>query len=209
MEAIEVSIENWKDIQDLNSYQVSDLGRIRTSGRVVKYPTYSKSTPAKVIQSANNGKGYRYVTIQIQRKRKNYYVHRLVCAAFHVNPSNLPEVNHKDGDKTNNKASNLEWSSLQSNRDHARENNLIPFGERSTFATLKEGQVVSILNEFKRNPKANKTHVAIQYGIADTTVHKIVYGKRWSRLYKKWLVDNQIDLIEFMKSVRRWNLDKL
>lgn len=61
--------------------------------------------------------GVGYLTANIDGKRN--YVHRLVAEAFIPNPNNLPEVNHKDGNKTNNHVSNLEWCTRLDNVHHA------------------------------------------------------------------------------------------
>lgn len=65
----------------------------------------------KALAQQNNGKGYKLVSLKVKGKRKwkKCYVHRLVATAYLDNPQNLPEVNHKDENKANNKVSNLEW----------------------------------------------------------------------------------------------------
>lgn len=195
--------EIWKDISGWPSYQVSESGRVRTVGRKVRTRLRKFTVnPHELSTAAHNGK-YRYVTFQIKNKRANHYIHRLVAGAFCKKPSRLHiEVNHIDGNKFNNHYTNLEWVTLQENRDHAVNTNLMCHGEKSPQSTLKEFQVLEILNAFIQDPKQSKLQVAQRYGIRDTTVHKILHGQRWRRAYKKWASDHGVDITEFKKSFR-------
>lgn len=80
----------------------------------------------KCIKSYDNGLGYRAVKLRnTEGQRKQFYVHRLVALTFIENALNLTDVNHKDGVKTNNNVSNLEWTSHSANLKHAFENDLL------------------------------------------------------------------------------------
>lgn len=74
-----------------------------------------------IKQAALANSGYYFVRLWVNGKGKNFFVHRLVAQAFVQNPENKPEVNHIDGDKTNNVASNLEWVTGAENKRHCRE----------------------------------------------------------------------------------------
>jgi len=84
-----------------------------------------------------NEKGYLIVNIAGKTMR----VHRLVAKLYVPNPYNKPQVNHKDGNKLNNNADNLEWVTNQENRDHAVKNGLHISGERCPWAKLKKSDV--------------------------------------------------------------------
>lgn len=64
--------------------------------------------------------GYEYVEVTSNGKRNKVAVHRLVAIAFHPNPNNFPQVNHKDGNPNNNQVDNLEWVSASENQSHSR-----------------------------------------------------------------------------------------
>lgn len=74
----------------------------------------------KWLSVCDNGHGYKQVFVCVKNKRYMRYVHRLVAECYIPNPNNLAEVNHKDGDKANNNASNLEWCTSSENKRHAQ-----------------------------------------------------------------------------------------
>lgn len=105
--------EIWKDIKGFEGlYQVSNLGRVRSLG----FDKYHKGI---VLKPAFDGKkNYLFVVLRNKGVKKLINVHRLVAIAFIPNPNNLPCVNHKDENKTNNKADNLEWCTVKYNSNY-------------------------------------------------------------------------------------------
>ena len=104
--------EVWKDIKDYEGlYQISNHGRIKslnkTKGRIRK----------QSIQ-----RGYHYIWLSKNSKGKMYIVHRLVAQHFIPNPLHLPEVNHKDENKLNNRVDNLEWCDAKYNSNYGTRN---------------------------------------------------------------------------------------
>lgn len=105
--------EEWKVIPDTDEqYLISSYGRLFSvkSNKVLK--TYLRPT------------GYINAHYVACGREVNIGVHRLVAQAFLPNPDNMPQVNHIDGDKTNNKVDNLEWVSSKENVKHAIEHGL-------------------------------------------------------------------------------------
>ena len=110
-------IEIWKDYKDYEGlYQASNLGRMRSLDRWVKSKSGSvRLCKGKILKPFTTKNGYLQVCLWKNGKVKTFYVHRLVAEAFLPNPNNLTEVNHKDENKLNNNAENLEWCDREYN----------------------------------------------------------------------------------------------
>lgn len=114
--------EMWVDLIGFEgAYEVSDLGNVRSVQRVI-YHKDGKVTHHKqrVLKQTTNKKGYKVVYPTKASKKTSLLVHRAVCEAFWPNPIGLPEVNHKDEDKTNNDFENLEWCDTAYNVDYSQ-----------------------------------------------------------------------------------------
>ncbi len=104
--------EIWKAVADSNGeYHISNHGRVKSY----------KCGKERILKPYLLGGGLPYYaySLHIKNKRKICKVHRLVALAFIPNPDNKPQVNHKDGNKTNNHINNLEWVTHQENVQHA------------------------------------------------------------------------------------------
>lgn len=115
----------------------------------------------RTVKPQKNNKGYLRVSIG----KKLVFVHRLVAQQYIPNPHNLPQVNHKDGNKINNNYKNLEWVSNQGNRTHAVENGLHLSGEQCPWHKLKDKDVEYIrqCNNMTVNELAKKFNVTSGY----------------------------------------------
>ena len=108
--------EIFKDVKGYEGlYQVSNFGNIMSLN-------YSNTGKAKLMNPRERKDGYLQVHLYKNRKPKMFQVHRLVAEAFIPNPDNLPEVNHKDEDKTNNSVENLEWCTREYNNNYGTHN---------------------------------------------------------------------------------------
>ena len=106
-------MEVWKDIEGYEGmYQVSNTGKVKSLN-------YKLKKIEKELKLHGDRKGYLTTSLCKNGKMKTIKVHRAVAIAFIPNPDNKPEVNHKDGDKTNNCVSNLEWATSHENNTHA------------------------------------------------------------------------------------------
>ncbi|BBD20125.1 HNH endonuclease [Lactobacillus phage T25] len=114
------SIEIWKDIEGYEGlYQISNMGRVRSLDRK---DAREHRIKGKILAITSATNGYRKIGLMKDGNIKNHSVHRLVAKAFLDNPSNLPQVNHKDEDKTNNVVSNLEWCTQSYNNGYGTRN---------------------------------------------------------------------------------------
>lgn len=115
--------EIWKDIKDYEGlYQVSNLGRVRSLDRVINYNIENGKKvkrKGKILKQRSNWNNYLYIHFSKNSKIKLFIVHRLVAEAFIPNPNNLPQVNHIDGNKFNNRVDNLEWCTAKENIIHS------------------------------------------------------------------------------------------
>ena len=102
--------ETWMSVKEYPNYKISNYGKI-----------YNIKTNI-FLKPRDNGKGYLYVNLYKNSKTKRYYVHRLVATYFLPNPENKREVNHKNLDRTDNRAENLEWITSSENQKHKYEN---------------------------------------------------------------------------------------
>lgn len=114
-----MSVIEWKDITGYEGlYQVSRCGKVKRlalSPQNGQHPSLSKD---RIIASESVTNYYIQAWLRKDGKYKQLMVHRLVAMMFIPNPENKPHVNHKDLDKTNNCADNLEWCTPQENTQH-------------------------------------------------------------------------------------------
>lgn len=105
-------------------YEVDQFGRVFSVDRVISVEDngrkYDKPIAGKQMKQTMHDKGYKVVSLTKGGKTKNKFVHRLVAEAFLDNPDDLPMVNHKDEDKTNNFLENLEWCTASYNRTYGK-----------------------------------------------------------------------------------------
>ena len=119
-------IELWLPVKDYEGlYEVSNMGNVRSVARVETFSRIGKEThrikAGRILKPVIRDE-YLGVCLSKGKTRKCYLIHRLVAEAFLINPMNYPQVNHKDEDKYNNKAENLEWCTALYNNNYGRRN---------------------------------------------------------------------------------------
>lgn len=165
-----------KEIEGFNDYLVDIEGNVYSN----KNNNFIKLKP--IITK------YGYCEVELYgNKRKRFKIHQLVALTFIPNPSNLPQVNHEDGNKKNNHVSNLKWCDSLYNLTHARETRLntsIPpsngKGEKNSRSILTENKVL----EIREKASKGKTHKELskEYGVATSTISGIVARIKWQHI---------------------------
>lgn len=151
--------EIWKDIKGYPGYQISNLGRV-----------WNGNTQ-RILKPSKMPKGYYQINmVAINGKRKKELVHRLVALAFIPNPDGLPEVDHKDRDRGNNKAENLQWTTRSGNCRNSSQNrriaqfdiegNLIrEYNSLVEAAEAVNGAISSFYSYFRRGQHTYKNYI--------------------------------------------------
>lgn len=127
-------------------YKASSLGYITNGRKELKTYTINSDYLCLKLHDANG-------------VRKSHLLHRLIAQAFLPNPGNLPEVNHKDGNKANCAVNNLEWQTSKGNKKHAKDTGLWKHNKPSTGIKLGRSSQYRYLSW---NKQRNKWIVAIR-----------------------------------------------
>lgn len=169
--------ELWKPIDGFEGmYEVSSHGRVRSLNRSVKTVRGLWTYKGKILSQyvGNNG----YSCTRIREKGFLALVHRLVADAFIPNPDNLNTVDHIDGDKQNNRASNLRWMSLSNNVKRFWKGVRRDVGP-SFCMKLDESSV----REARRlKPSHSFRALAVRFNVSKCTIMRAISGKTWAHV---------------------------
>ena len=179
--------EIWRPVVGYEGlYEVSNLGRVRSLDMYVKvgYGNY-RLHKGKVLSPTKNKNGYLKVNLYCNGKQKTIDVHRLVTEAFLPNPDNLPQVNHKDEDKTNNRVENLEWCDHKYNMNYGTRN------IRAKETAIKNGYWSSLSKEEKEERRKENSKKCYQekkkVSKEEKEEHRKEYRKKRKDYYKEYL----------------------
>jgi predicted XRE-type DNA-binding protein len=160
---------SFKKLKSFPMYRIYEDGKIYSNYRnKYKAPEVSKN-------------GYLRVQLIQDKTRKKFSIHKLVALLFLKNSNNFPVINHKDGNKTNNHYSNLEWCTWRHNNKHAYDVGLkCAKGENNGRAKLSKKEVKAIKTLYKKE-KLPQWKIGQLFGISQQHVSAIVNNKYWSK----------------------------
>ncbi len=177
-----ISVETFKSVVGWDGiYMVSDQGRVLSMSRRVQGPSGRVARRrARFLRAAQRGKGYMSVGLFRDGTRSNAVVHRLVLGAFRGPCPGGMEASHLNGDRLDNRASNLCWETRKDNHARKREHGTRQVGERHGMSKLTTGGVREIRRRLARGE--SQESVAADFGVHKASIGRIHLGKTWSHV---------------------------
>jgi hypothetical protein len=168
--------ERWLPIAGYEGlYEVSDMGNVRSIPR--------PSTAGGLLKQTHSHGGYMKVCLSKGNHVRTCAVHRLVASAFVDNPNHKPEVNHLNGDKSDNRAANLDWCTRSENEAHAfavlgKKPNAPWKGKARRFARRFTDEQVRAIRKDSRPLRV----IGMEYGVSKTAIRDIKAGKNYQEV---------------------------
>ena len=167
---IKRNTEIWKEVKGYPDYQISNMGRVKSF----------KNNSSKLLKMVEGSNGYSRITLQ-NEKSFNFRIHILIISHFGIpKPSPIHQCNHKDGDKSNNWNTNLEWMTPKQNNQHARATGLNnQYGANQLFAKLTDKIVKKIRKSYG---DYSQEYLGKLYRVSQSVISNVVNNQAWKHV---------------------------
>lgn len=163
-------------------YEISDKGEVISLERTL--PVMGTNYTRKETKTFGHKNGRGYLVFDFRRRGgKCVSVHRLVAEAFIPNPENKPQINHKNGIKTDNRVENLEWCTNSENQIHAFKNGLQKSNFNHPNSKLTYDDVIYIKTNYQKGVLGKgMTSLAKKFNVCYTTIQQIIKGESYKNI---------------------------
>ena len=177
IELRDYQIEQWRDIPGYDGiYQASSFGRIKSISRSVPTKKGTQFVKERILKHSIN-KGYARISLSYKNIVYRKAVHFFVASCFLPNPESKKYINHKDGDKLNNKVDNLEWCTSSENEQHSYKS----LGKINSHRKLSEHDLIYIKANAVKAKRymggGNIAEIAKMFSVHKKTIHNVLNNK--------------------------------
>ena len=171
---IDEDTELWRIHPLYKDYEISNQGRVKHLSYI---DTNGVTRKERILVGSLHDDGYVFISVCLGNQNyKQIPKHRLVADAWLDNPNNLPEINHKDGNKQNNSIENLEWVTSSYNQQHAVDNHLQPNTVNTYKGKLSKQDRENIIKRFNESDISCR-QLAKEYKVSHTTISSLLKNK--------------------------------
>ena len=173
-------MEIWKEVYGYDGvYFISDKGRIKSVDRRIPNTNGvgTRLIKGKILSTTLNNKGYKCVSLHKNGKIKTFTIHRLVALSFIPNPNNYSDVNHKDENKLNNNAENLEWVTHEYNMNYGERGKKAGEKLKNTRLLSKNGKAHKVINLDTKKIFGCIREASMHYNVNESGISQCCRGK--------------------------------